>query len=89
MAFECDYCGKTFSTKQRLDYHLEKNVCNKGEETMNQETDESNVSPVYLFKEQRENAGNEEKTVYICGGCGHRSETKFTTCSACGVENEF
>jgi hypothetical protein len=89
MAFVCDYCGKTFSTKQRLDYHLNKDVCNKGENMKPEQIDEKPVKPIYLFDEQKKAQETQENLVYKCGGCGSKSETKFTTCKACGAENEF
>lgn len=92
MAYVCDYCGKNFSTKQRLDYHLDKNVCNKGENTMNdqQETNEP-VKPIYLFDEQKKAHQDDsgEEILYKCGGCGWKTRHKFTKCGRCGVENEF
>lgn len=90
MAHICDYCGKGFSTKQRLNTHIERNVCDRGEKTMKNTETETNddFKPVYLFDEQKK-AAEKEKTVYICGGCGNRNDEKFTKCKKCGAENEF
>lgn len=85
----CDYCGKNFSTKQRLDYHLNKNVCNKGENTMTELQKNTPVTPIYLFDEQKKEHAERETVIYKCGNCGNKSETKFTKCNRCGVENEF
>ncbi|WNY24798.1 hypothetical protein [Methanolapillus millepedarum] len=96
--FICDLCGKRFATKQRLNYHYDKQVCGDPEDMTeidptkpteppkDDKKEEPQKPAVPLFKEQKEAL---DPTVYKCGACRYRSSAKFGKCPACGEENEF
>jgi len=93
--FTCDLCGKTLSTKQKLDNHYEKKVCGDPNEMTEippvnkdgkPEEKKDEKPPVPLFPEQK---ADMEKHVYKCGACRYRDDAKFKKCPSCGEINEF
>ncbi|WNY28313.1 hypothetical protein MmiEs2_04980 [Methanimicrococcus stummii] len=101
--FVCDLCEKEFASKQRLNYHYEQKVCGDPNEmpeppepkpTPNDTPKEddfeqkatAHLKKLGLYKEQKEDL---DPTVYKCGSCGHKQETKYKHCPSCGDVNEW
>ena len=97
MPFVCDLCGKTLSTRQRLQSHYDKQACGdldkmpeNNENQENKQTNEQNQNKATpgldLFGGQASAGAGDN---YVCGNCDYSQRTKFKFCSACGAENEF
>jgi len=97
MPFVCDLCGKTLSTRQRLQSHYDKQACGDldkmpepNENNENKQTDEQNKNTgsagLDLFSGQSSAGAGDN---YICGACDYSQARKFTYCPSCGAENEF
>jgi len=99
--FACDLCGKTFSTKQRRDSHIEKKVCgdinDMTEKTPEPPKNEQTPEPpkpepkpedkkIGLFDEQKKVY---DPDIFKCGSCRYKSLEKFHRCPACGDINDF
>jgi len=101
--FVCDLCGKTFSTKQRRDTHIEKKVCGDSFD-MTEKTPEPpkpEPTPEQPKPEQSKPVDDkkiglfdeQKKTydpdIFKCGSCRYKSFEKFRRCPACGDINDF
>ncbi len=83
--YTCEYCGNKYKSRQALSRHKKTCEYKPSEHGIKDNSDDSDG--ISLFGNDDSDNDNVNDDVYQCGGCGHKSKSKFTFCPKCGVKN--